>query len=74
MTCLQRQQARVQHRRPQPMAFPSLYTVRKNSRSPVGASAQCCFVLVALIGVTLAEIAEIRAVRRSPETLDGPGR
>jgi hypothetical protein len=74
MICLQRQHAMAQHRPSHPAAFPGLYTVYKNSRSPAGAPAQCCFVFSALVGVTLAEIAEIGAVRRPPETLVVPGR
>jgi len=74
MTCLQRQHARTQHRRSHPTAFPGLYTVYKNSRSPAGVQAQCCFVPATVIGETLAEIAEIGASRRSPETVMVPGR
>jgi hypothetical protein len=48
--------------------------VYKNSRSPAGVQAQCCFVPAALIGAALAEIAEIGAFRWSPETLVAPGR
>ena len=58
MICLQCQHAMAQRRRSHPTAFPDLYMVYKNSRSPAGVQAQCCFVLAALIGVALAEIAE----------------
>ena len=54
--------------------LPGPYTVRKNSRSRVGVQAQCCFVPATVIGETLAEIAEIGASRRSPETVMVPGR
>src|SRR5258708_2695333 len=74
--CLQRQHAMARHRRSQPPAVAGLYlyTVRKNSRSPAGVQAQCCFVMAALIGAALAETAETGAFRRSPETLVAPDR
>jgi hypothetical protein len=46
MICQQCQHAMVQHRPSHPAAFPGLYTVYKNSRSPAATHAQCYFVLV----------------------------
>jgi hypothetical protein len=61
-------------RRSHPIPFRGLYTVRKSSRSPASTPAPSCFRVSALIGETLAAIAESRAVRRSPGTVAGPGR
>src|SRR5258708_14687438 len=74
--CLQRQHGMARHRGTKPAAVAGLYlyAVRKNSRSPAGVQAQCCFVMAALIGAALAETAETGAFRRSPETLVAPGR
>jgi hypothetical protein len=45
MICQQCQHAMVQHRPSHPAAFPGLYTVYKNSRSPAVPRAQRYFVL-----------------------------
>jgi hypothetical protein len=45
MICLQRQHAMAAASPLTPAAFPGLYTVRKNSRSPAATCAQCYFVL-----------------------------
>jgi hypothetical protein len=45
MICLQCQHEIARPQRSQPKAFPGLYTVYKNSRSPTAAHAQCYFVL-----------------------------
>jgi len=45
MICLQCHHLMVQHRKAGLTSIPGLYTVRKNSRSPEAAPAQCCFVL-----------------------------
>jgi len=45
MICLQRQHSMAQHRRTELTSIPGVYTVRKNSRSPEAAHAQCYFVV-----------------------------